>query len=151
MKTHATRLLMIGCVGLLLAACRTARMELPAGFAKYKEEPFRAVSADAVRLRVRSIPNNPRAALDVIQKTMEQHFKNQGYRILRNEAIENKDGLQGRLFLTSIATLNGSYRYLSVIYPDDERILLLEAAGLKQDFQKHEAALLRKAKTLSRR
>jgi len=123
-------------------------MDLPTGFAKYKGPPFRAVSADAIRLRLRSIENRPRATLDVLQKTIELHFKNQGYTILKNEAIQNTDGLKGRLFLTSIETLNGSYRYLCAFFLDGDQVHLIEAAGLAKDFQSHEAELLAKARSL---
>lgn len=135
---------------LSLTACQTARIDLPDGFALWQNDSnsWHAVSANAIRLRVRTTENKPVGTLAVLTNTTELHFKTIGYTILRNEAVQSDAGLKGRLFVTSVQTMNGDYRYLTAFYIDQDKIHIVEAGGRKDDFLNHEQELIRRIKSL---
>lgn len=138
-------------LSLVFSSCQSqTRIDLPHGFAKYEDESsaFEAVTADAVRLKVHTVRNEPAGSLNVLTNTSQIHFKQIGYKILRDEKITSTSGLTGRLFITSVQTMNGEFRYLAAFFPDEKRIHIVEAAGSKSTFGFYEKDILSKVKTI---
>lgn len=137
---------------IILAGCQTAEIDLPQGFAEYQDSgtDLYAVTPDAVRLSVRTEENNPAGSLNALSDTAKIHFESIGYKILKSESIRSNSGLAGRYFLTSVETMNGSYRYLTAFYlsEDEEDVYIIEAAGSKKEFEKYERDILNKIKTI---
>ncbi|MCB1165119.1 MAG: hypothetical protein KDK33_03130 [Leptospiraceae bacterium] len=135
---------------LALGACATPQIEIPNGFARFEGDSseYQLVTPDAVRINVYSTPNQPVGTLATLEDSVELHFKSIGYTILKKETIRTDAGLEGRLFLTSVATLNGEYRYLVSFFPDEETIYIVEAGGRKDDFAGYQSDIIAKIKTL---
>lgn len=142
------------CAGMVLmftlSACQAPRMETPAGFAEYEKvsNELQLVSPDAVRIRVYRTRNQPVGSLATLTNAVELHFQSIGYKVLRSESISTDAGLSGRLFVTSVMTMNGEYRYLASFFPMEDEVLVVEAGGRKEDFVPYERDLIAKIKTL---
>lgn len=135
---------------LFLIQCKGPMIQAPSGFAEYEGSSgtFQLVSPDAVRVRVYRTDNQPRGNLSTLKSAVELHFESLGYEILRNESIETADGLQGRLFITSVMTMNGEYRYMASFFPVEDDVFIVEAGGRKEDFEPYEKDLIRQIRTL---
>ena len=75
------------------------------------------------------------------------HFKEIGYKILKDETVDTSSGLKGQMFLAIGSYSQKDYGYLTAIYVKDKSIYTVEAAGLYKDFKKHEANLLEAIKS----
>ncbi|MCB1170035.1 MAG: hypothetical protein KDK25_06865 [Leptospiraceae bacterium] len=134
----------------MVAACKTPTISTPAGFAVYEGQSseYNLVSPDAVRIRVYKTKNQPVGSLATLTDAVELHFQSLGYQVLRNENISTNEGLSGRLFITSVMTMNGEYRYLASFFPMEEDVLVVEAGGRKEDFDPYEKEIIAQIKTL---
>ncbi|HBS06879.1 MAG TPA: hypothetical protein DEA96_18055 [Leptospiraceae bacterium] len=137
-------------LGIFVLSCQGPMIQAPSGFAVYENNSsaYHLVSPDAVRVRVYKTENQPRGNLSTLTSAVELHFKSLGYEVLRNEAIETNNGLQGRLFITSVMTMNGEYRYLASFFPVEDDVLIVEAGGRKDDFAAYEKDLISQIRTL---
>ncbi len=134
----------------VLVNCQGPSIQAPAGFAVYENNSnaFHLVSPDAVRVRVYRTENQPKGNLSTLTAAVELHFESLGYEVLRNEAIQTNDGVQGRLFITSVMTMNGEYRYLASFFPVEDDVLIVEAGGRREDFEAYEKDLISQIRTL---
>jgi hypothetical protein len=124
---------------LILPACRTFTMEAPKDFMVYDKqpEPFRAISAEGVRLKARSIKNEPKGDLALWTEYLEMHLKSKGYLLKEKKEIQNSQGLKG-MYLTSLYQYSGqNFAYLAALYVNKDNIFLIESAGTYPDFEKH--------------
>ncbi len=136
----------------LSSSCQIARVKAPEAFAEYKDysESFYAVSPDNVSLYVHSEDNRPAGSLKVLSSAVELHFKSIGYRVLHSESIQTNNGLEGKLFIASVQTMAGEFRYLVAFFPDGESVHIVEASGKKEDFLQYEKELIESVSTLKK-
>ena len=150
-STRAIRATLLATILLAFAAqCSTPSIQAPAGFAQYegRGSEFNLVSPDAVRVRVYKTSNQPKGDLATLTNAMELHFDSLGYEVIKSQSIATNDGLQGRLFVTRVMTMNGEYRYLASFFPAEDDILIVEAGGRKEYFEPYEKDLIAKIRTL---
>ncbi|MCB1174196.1 MAG: hypothetical protein KDK39_11540 [Leptospiraceae bacterium] len=134
---------------LAVANCQSVRIPTPNGFAEWQHTAdYAAASPDAVQLRVRSVENQPKASLEVLSQTARLHFESIGYGIKRSEPIQTVNGLAGYLFVTSVQTMQGEYRYLTAFFPDEDTVKIVEAAGSADAFAKYEGDIILKIRGL---
>ena len=115
----------------------------PEGFASYpKEKTFEAVSPDQIVYRVRVEKNEPYALFAFWKEALIKRMSSAGYRIISDTSTM----ISGRqaLLLESAAPLGESdYSYLIAMAVFDKKILIAEAAGKVELFQKKKDALLK--------
>ncbi len=136
-------------LSLLLFACETVSMKAPQDFVVYDKEksPFRAISADGVRLRVRIEKNEPKGDSGLWQKLMLRYLQESGYRIVETGDLVN-NGVQGFYFISLYHFAREDYIYLTSFFPSGEKLYIVEAAGIYKDFMPRKKDLLASIKTL---
>ena len=135
---------------LLGGACHPAMVK-PDKFARFKGGAFKAITADGVRVKVRSLPNEPYGDLKLWSGTVELHLKEQGYRLQKKEAVTSAGG-PGQSLTALYGFRNRDYVYMVNVFVKGtglfSRVILVEAAGPYEEFQKHEGAIRKSLETL---
>ncbi len=151
-----SRLLRIAVVCIAAVAtlsCVTgALVEPPEGFAVYSELPddaiLSAVSPEGVVYRVRSVENEPRQTLSFWSEALKVHLERGGYALLEPRTIEAPMGAVSAF--EWVAPLGGAdWIYLSALADSGGRIIIVEAAGPFDHFQRHRAAIFQSLESLS--
>src|SRR4051812_32282549 len=76
-----------------LASCSTFDAHAPQGFAEYDHgSGFRAVSADGVMYRVRSVKNEPKAELPFWREALKKRMLDAGYRFQSEASVKAANG-----------------------------------------------------------
>ena len=135
-----------------LTACKTvpAGLALPEGFAEYSGESagYRAITAEGVVLRVRTVANEPPQNLKFWVEALRVHLHKAGY-ILMNEDVFSSAAGDGAMFEWS-APLNGEdWVYLTALAVGPERITIAEAAGEHRYFRGYRDSIIESLTTLS--
>lgn len=147
-KSLRLALVLLGFV--VFGACHPS-MVTPEKFARYRGGAFKAITADGVRLKVRSLPNEPFGDLDLWSGTVELHLKEQGYRLQKKERVQSSSG-PGQSLTALYGFQNRDYIYMINVFVKQtglrSRVILVEAGGPYSEFQKHEAAIQESLKTL---
>lgn len=114
----------------------------PEGFATYKSGiNFRSVSPDHIVYRVRTCDNKPYADFDFWREALPEQMKNAGYRIIGDTVLSVND--KKSLLLELAAPLGeADYSYMVMINVAKEKILIAEAAGVYDDFQRRKAEIV---------
>jgi hypothetical protein len=128
---------------LLIVSCgRPFTAVAPEGFATYKSGiNFRSVSPDHIVYRVRTCANQPYAEFEFWREALPQQMKNAGYRIIDDTVLTVSNNKS--LLLELAAPLGeADYSYLVMIMVKKEKILIAEAAGLYDDFQRRKPEII---------
>jgi hypothetical protein len=128
---------------LLLSCGRPFTTVAPDGFATYRKggKVFRSVSCDRVVYRVRHLKNRPYAGFDFWREALPKRMGDAGYRIISDTVITVDK--QSALVL-EMATPVGDYdySYMLMMQVKGSKILLAEAAGVVNEFQKRKKSIL---------
>src|SRR5262245_48409643 len=112
----------------LAAACTTARMDKPEGFAKSESREFLAVSPEGIRLTVRKIANYPVKDVVFWRDTLKNQLAKQGY-FLFKEGDFQAMGAKGLYIEWAVPFERENYAYLTALFTTGEWIVLAEAGG----------------------
>jgi len=130
-------LLMLGSCGHRFTAVK------PEGFAAYPEgKTFQAVSHDHVVYRVRFEKNEPQAQFPFWREALIKRMASAGYRIISDTSI-TLSGKQALLLEAAAPIGETDYSYLIAMTVQDKNILIAEAAGKVELFQKKKEAILK--------
>lgn len=113
----------------------------PTGFAAYdKPRPYRAVSPDGLMFQVRSAKHEPEATLDFWKEALKKRMLDAGYTFVAESDLE-ASGKKG--YLIELAAPMGAEddSYWVAVFPDGDRLILVEAAGEAGRFQGRAAAV----------
>jgi hypothetical protein len=135
-----------------LAGCQPG-MVVPEKFAPYrKSSAVKAISADGVRLKVKTIANDPWGDIALWTGTVEMHLKEQGYKTIKSEDISSARNGKGRYILSLYSFQNRDYAYMITLFVQKsalfDRIVVVEAAGPFNAYEKHEAAIQKAITTI---
>jgi len=132
-----------------LAACAPFTATVPPGFAKYRgAADFRAVSHDRVVYSVRHVRNKPRAGFDFWREALPNKMRDAGYRIVADTVAVLHD--RKALFLEMVAPLGDyDYSYLVMMTVARKKIVVAEAAGPVDTFQKRKESILDALRSIS--
>lgn len=126
---------------LSLVGC-SPKPAVPDGFAPYKgKQGVKAVSPDGVMYRVRETPNKPEANLDFWKEALVTRQKRAGYKVIKEGEIE-AGKLKGGLLELQAPMGAQDYTYLIAIFVHGDTLVLVEAAGEVQLFERHRQVIL---------
>lgn len=134
----------------ILAGCATARpvLDQPRGFAEYRDRSaYRAVSPEGVVLRARLADNEPAQTLEFWAEALKTQLVKSGYSPVGEEAVETRSG-PGIILEWAAPVGQEDWIYLTGIALSGSHVVVVEAAGAYQHFQKHRAAILDSLRTL---
>jgi hypothetical protein len=115
----------------------------PEGFAAYPEgSTFRAVSHDKIVYRVCTLENEPYAKFPFWKEALIKRMTTAGYRIVADStlALSNKEAL---LLEMAAPIQESDYSYLVAMAVNGKEILIVEAAGKVESFQKKKDAIIK--------
>ncbi len=137
-----TRKALLALLPLLLLGCASFRAPAPDGFAPYaNERTFRAVSADGVVYRVKTLKNDPKADLAFWQEAVKTRMEKAGYKIVSDSTLKLQ-GSEATLLELAAPFGDRDYSYLIALAISGKKILLVESAGDMRDFAPRKAAVL---------
>jgi len=123
------RVLGLGVLALLLAACEPFAAHAPKGFAAYDDwRGFRAASADGVVYRVRRADNDPEADLSFWREALKKRMLDAGYAFLRDGDVE-AHGHRGYLLELAAPLGERDYQYVVALFVAGGKLVLVESAG----------------------
>ncbi len=120
------------------AACRPFVPATPPGFVELDgaaEGPYdyRATHPDGVVPAVRVIRNRPEGDLTFWARAVENELRQaKGYRLLRSEAIQNRDGLAGRFLEFGHDEGKSPHVYRVALYLHRRDLFVLEQGGTRE-------------------
>lgn len=129
------------------AACRPFVPATPPGFVELEgaaEGPYdyRATHPDGVVTAVRVIRNRPRGDLAFWARAVENELRQvKGYRLLRSDALQNHDGLAGRLLEFGHDEGKSPHVYRIALYLHRRDLFVLEQGGTRELVLLHTAEL----------
>jgi hypothetical protein len=103
----------------MLGACRSAPMQLPAGFVELRDagEGWRAITSDGARLRVRALDDPSIAPAQFWIDTLRADLVQRGYELIGSGEVKNAAGGDGR-WLELAANVRGErVGYLVAVWP----------------------------------
>ncbi len=114
------------------------QLSLPESFARYPKAKQSAwLTADNVKLRVRSFRNKPKAALAFWEEALRVRMVAAGYHLLSEQTVQAEGG---PLRLLSLGAPSGEadYSYTLGLAVDGNRLILVEVAGLAERMVAHQ-------------
>lgn len=131
---------LLGVVG-----CRGgAKLETPAGFATLDRDDdfsYRATSARGVVLATRTEPNDVQANTDFWAEALDLKLRDKGYVAESRKGVKTEKGLTGEQ-LRYATTRNGRpHRYWLTVFATKSKVIIVEAAGDKEAFDKAESTV----------
>jgi len=142
------RLVVLITVSLIYSGCASFHATPPKEFAPYKgKNTYRAVSPEGVNFRVRTEENKPFAELSFWKEAMQNRMIDAGYTFVdsSNININEKAG-----FMLELAAPLGpeDYSYLISIVLKGKEIIIIEAAGEVNKFQKRKPDIIEAIKKI---
>ena len=145
MLKHALALTLV--LALTPVACRPFVAATPRGFVELRgaaEGPYdyRATQPDGVVTAVRVLRNRPEGDLAFWARAVENELRQaKGYRLLRNETVQSRDGLPGRLLEFGHDEGKSPHVYRVALYLHRRDIFVLEQGGTRELVTAHAAEL----------
>lgn len=127
---------------LLVAGCATVPVvETPSGFAGFsgEREPA-ALSPEGVGFRVRAVANEPEQSLRFWSEALERHLVESGYLARDRREFASPAG-EGVAFEWVAPVGEADWAYLTAIVVAGDTILVAEAAGPVELYDRHRPAL----------
>lgn len=126
--------------------CRTFEATAPHGFAVYENRSlfsneFKAITADGVRYRVRTVKNEPEGDAALWKQTLVKSLEKKGFRILNSSSLQTEQGRSMQVVNSQLSAGGEDYLYLTAFIVDGKRIILVEAGGPKELMSVHEKGL----------
>lgn len=132
----------VGLAAILAVSCTTTpTVDTPAGFAGFESAELpTAISAEGVGFRLRSVENEPAQTLDFWAHALERHLTESGY--LPRERTPFRAPAGDGIAFEWIAPVGADdWAYLVAIVVTGTEILIAEAAGPVELYDRHRAAL----------
>lgn len=123
----------------LLSACQSMNLQVPDGFAKYRDnnkDLLRAVSPERVVYRVHTVSDEPKADLAFWKTALETHFKKGGYIIIEQKPIKAAS-VPGYSFVVATTFAEKDYTYALNIFVVKQDVVLIEVGGENAYFDKY--------------
>ncbi|HPB81228.1 MAG TPA: hypothetical protein PK200_04225 [Spirochaetota bacterium] len=144
----------IGIAVLLSVACETTRysMGTPEGFAKFEKEQqlIKFVSSDSIRIKARSIKNEPYGDIAMWSDTVKHYLTSNGYHEVSVKEIATPENLQGRYTEYRIRYNAEDYIYAVALFVDRENIFIVEAGGEKKHYDRKRNSVVDAVKSFRR-
>lgn len=145
-------MLCVACLGgALLSGCGPSyRLEPPEDFKRFHEDrDLKYITADGVRLKVRTVQNYPVAPLTFWTDAMQRHLVARGYAFKLKSCFQTKAGLPGCTL--DFVTPHGSEDWVlsETLFVSGDSVVVLEAAGPFDRFAALEKRLRESFKTFS--
>lgn len=140
-------------IGLItwLNACSSISLQTPEGFVYYHKTatPYKAISADGIRLMISQRPNEPQGELESWHNVLLQEMKQKGYQKMeQGDTRSRKPSLAGKYTIFLHKYHGMDHAYLLALFVAEKKIILAEAAGPYTDFQKHKEKLIQALQTI---
>ncbi|MCF7929719.1 MAG: hypothetical protein K9L68_13735 [Spirochaetales bacterium] len=138
-------------LSLVFVSCGVEEVEIPPpkGFAVAEENgnletnPFVAVSPEGVVYRVRMVANEPEQDLDFWAEALERRLGLRGYVPVESGSMGKGQDRPALSWYEWSAPYGGeAYRYLTALSIKGDRILVVEAAGKRQDFLEYRSSVM---------
>lgn len=130
--------LVLTVVTLALAGCGPSfTMDAPPAFRQFTDRGgLRLITADGVRVMARAVENNPEADLPFWIDAMKRHLDQRGYAAQSEGCFETATGRAG--CTVDFLLPNGAEDWVmsQTVFVDGERLILVEATGPFERFQK---------------
>lgn len=127
------------CAVLAVSSCRHFDAKAPVGFAYYDDSTlglpapeFRAISADGVRFRVRTVGNEPRGDAALWTAALRRSLERKGYRLSDTASVRTEDG-HDLAVVRGVIGLGGiDYGYVIGFHVTGSSVVLAEAGGSQE-------------------
>lgn len=141
----------VGLMMITAASCATPyRIEAPESFKQYRDtREFKLITADGVMLKGREVENYPIADLDFWVDALARHLEQRGYAPKERNCFITKEGLAGCTLDFVVPHGAEDWVLSETVFVDDDRIILLEAAGPYERFSAVEKELRAALETFS--
>lgn len=153
-STHSRRAASVVLILLVLTffgACVSApvSMDTPEGFAAFSEdEAVRAISPEGVLVRVRSVENEPEQSLEFWAEVLERQLLESGYLFVERGEFAAVAG--PGIYLEWLAPVGADdYIYLTGLSVHEGEIVIVEAAGEANEYQRHRSRLIESLESIS--
>jgi hypothetical protein len=127
----------------LVAGCAT-QMDIAEGFVRLEEPGLydvKAISADGVSIAARRVDIQRDSTLEFWSEAVGNDLASEGYSQEKGEEVISAAGEKGKLLWFSRELQGQRYTYATALYPSGGRLLLGEAGGPADAFEKHRAAV----------
>lgn len=126
-----------------LTGCARFSAQAPTGFATYDKDggAFRAVSPDSVMYRVREEKNKPKAELAFWKEALKKRMVDAGYHFV-SETDVKADTSAGYLLELNAPQGNADFTYVTAIFVQDDRLIIVESAGEVSRFASRRSAVM---------
>ena len=134
------------CVGVLLLGlfgCGPVfQLQAPEAFARFDSgDHNRWITADGGRMRIREIPNEPRATLPFWTEALSGHLKRRGYVRKSERCFKTARDLDACTLDHLLARGSGDWVMSVTLFVVEDRLVLIEVVGPWQRWKRHEPAL----------
>jgi hypothetical protein len=124
----------------LLSACAHVSFDTPREFAKLDEHNSyeqRATTAHGVVIAVREVDAPEDTSIAFWSEAITQRLKaGQGYALLESRDVKAKSGEAGRLLGFGHDQNGQTYDYWVAVFPQKKKVVVLEAGGRRDHFEK---------------
>ena len=119
-------------------------MDTPDRFAHFDREKkfLKFISSDGVRVKVSSAKNSPYGDVAMWMGAVDNHLKAGGYHKLSVKEIATPGNMKGSLSEYLYRYNAESYVYTLALYADSDHLYIIEAGGVKKDFDRRRDGIL---------
>jgi hypothetical protein len=113
-------------------------MDTPDRFAHFDREKkfLKFISSDGVRVKVSSAKNSPYGEVAMWMGAVDNHLKAGGYHKVAVKEIATTGNMKGSLTEYLYRYNAESYVYTLALFADSEYLYIIEAGGVKKDFDR---------------
>lgn len=143
------RLPLFAALLLTLAGCSGFALRPPEHFVELEEPEWsgfalRAVNADGVVLGVREVDNDPSGSLTFWTDAIRNRLRTvRGYALVEERSVKAATGQVGHQLLLGRDEGSQTYDYWVTVFVTDRRVLVVEAGGRREEFDRVQHAIRR--------
>ncbi len=133
---------------IIISGCSRFTVEKPEGFAaETVKGTFRSFSPEGVKFRIRRFENKPSKEVSYWSESLKNHLEKKGYRLIE-EKVNSGGSEECVIFYWLMNYGNDYYIYLTAVTADKKNIIVAEAAGMKEEYEKYRDVIEKSLKTV---
>ncbi len=136
----------------LLTSCGV-ELEIPEGFALVEKSPeyTLVVSPEGLKMRIRTTKNYPVKDLAFWKEALETQLEQEGYVPVGKPRDFQAGGNEGVVFQWGVPYRGENYIFLTAVLVDRNTIIIAEAAGRKDIFDRYRESIVESLSTIRQR
>lgn len=126
-------------------------MDTPDRFAHFDREKrfLKFISSDNVRVKVSSVKNEPFGEVAMWMGAADNHLRSGGYHRLSGRELATSNNMKGSYSEYQYHYNAETCIYALALFADRDRLYIIEAGGVKKDFEKRRESILSSINSLA--